>query len=191
MTAPGDRTVWVPLDRFDGWVERFTARHGELSRDVDGPRVTLTAADGAVASFSAELPPADFVVLLVRRGGFAVGVVRAGTLAASKSGSRYVQSRTKAGGWSQSRYARRRANQADALVDSCAAHLSRLTASHREVEPLFGGGDRPLVLDVLQRSEAAVRLAERWLSVQEPGAAALADAVVQVRSRRLVLNHLA
>ena len=50
--------------------------------------------------------------LLVRRGGFAVGIFDGRALVASKVGGPYVQGKTKAGGWSQQRYARRRANQA-------------------------------------------------------------------------------
>ena len=59
-------------------------------------------------------------VLLVRRAGFAVGVFEGATLVASKVDSTYVQGTTKAGGWSQQRYARRRANQASAAFAEAA-----------------------------------------------------------------------
>ena len=50
----------------------------------------------------------------------------AGTLTAAKVGSRHVQSRTAAGGWSQQRFARRRGKQADELVDAVVRHARRI-----------------------------------------------------------------
>src|SRR5699024_8264397 len=89
-------------------------------------------------------------VLLIRRGGYAVAVVGASGLLRHKVGTRHVQSRTAAGGWSQQRFARRRANQADALVGAVADHLDRLLRESG-VAPaaLVTGGDRQLVGEVL------------------------------------------
>ena len=52
-------------------------------------------------------------VLLVRLGGYAVGVFTGSPprLVDSKTGSRLVHGRSAAGGWSQHRFARRRENQ--------------------------------------------------------------------------------
>ena len=49
---------------------------------------------------------------------------------ASKVGSGYVQGRTKAGGWSQQRFARRRANQAHALWNDAADVAARILLAH-------------------------------------------------------------
>ena len=57
-------------------------------------------------------PPRDWGVLLVRKGGFAVARLAGSEVVASKVGQRHVQGRTKAGGQSQQRFARRRENQA-------------------------------------------------------------------------------
>jgi hypothetical protein len=59
-----------------------------------------------------------------------------------------VQSRTAAGGWSQQRFARRRANQADALIETVAEHAARLIAP-AGVGYLATGGDRSLIAAVL------------------------------------------
>jgi hypothetical protein len=81
-----------------------------------------------------------------------------GGLLAHKVGTRYVQSRTAAGGWSQQRFARRRDNQADELVGRCRprrAHPDRpgITAETGEI-PIGGvpigpglivGGDKATV----------------------------------------------
>ena len=76
--------------------------------------------------------------MLVRRGGHAVGVFRGAELLASKVDSSYVQGTTKAGGWSQQRYARRRANQsraafADAATTAVRVLLPTLTPSMRSL----------------------------------------------------------
>ncbi|PWJ50670.1 hypothetical protein SAMN06264364_12245 [Quadrisphaera granulorum] len=97
------------------------------------------------------------VLLLLRRGGWAVGLARGGELLDGTHGTRYVQSRTAAGGWSQQRYARRRANQADGLVGAAAEGLVRLLAQGPPPEVVVPGGDRQLVADVLAAVPAVVR----------------------------------
>ena len=109
--------------------------------------VTLTGADGARAWVDVPFPPLAgpltehalrprlVGVLLVRRSGFAVGVFDGTELVASKVDSSYVQGTTKAGGWSQQRYARRRANQASAAFADAADAAARV---------LSGTGSTPL-----------------------------------------------
>lgn len=82
-------------------------------------------------------------MVLVRRGGYAIGVARNSELIASKTGTRYVQSRTAAGGWSQQRFARRRANQSNQLVGAAAEHAQRLILG-AGVQYMVYGGDRAL-----------------------------------------------
>ncbi|MGL5852830.1 MAG: Vms1/Ankzf1 family peptidyl-tRNA hydrolase, partial [Phycicoccus sp.] len=105
------RVVEVEPERFDGWLERFAANN------EGGPQRV-----SAVERFDHD--PVGLV--LVRRGGYAVGVAAGGRLATHKVGTRYVQSRTAAGGWSQQRFARRRANQADELVGATADVAARI-----------------------------------------------------------------
>jgi len=71
--------------------------------------------------------------VLIRRAGYAVGLFDGPELLASKVGSRHIHGRTAAGGWSQKRYARRRANQADEIVEAAARAADRI---------LSGGADR-------------------------------------------------
>ena len=116
-------------ERLDRWLAGFGERHGEISYDVTPTSVTVVrggrlAAPSSTVPFGplAELTPDGLVahvlatrrlgVLLVRRGGYGAGVFAGGKLLDSKVGSRHVQGTTKAGGWSQQRYARRRDNQA-------------------------------------------------------------------------------
>lgn len=165
----------------------------------------ITAPDGAVASL---LPPwwqaaaslDDLVVevqgarvvglLLVRRGGFAVGVADGPDLVASKVGRRHVQGRTKAGGWSQQRYARRRDAQAQAAFAAAAEAAGRVLLPHRgRLQGLVTGGDRAAVASVLAESRLRP-LAElprgRFLAVPDPRRRVLDDAVR--RSRAVVID---
>lgn len=170
----------------DAGAVRLTAADGAVARvhlaaGTAGDRDTLVA---AVAGFD------RFGLVLVRRGGFAVGWVEAGRLAGSRCGTRYVQGRTKAGGWSQQRYARRRSNQADAVARAAADAVTAVLGTR--VTPLVCGGDRALVRQTLElsgRSDAP--LVRRWLDVPDPRRRVLEDAVARARSARIDLNPLA
>lgn len=128
------RLVEVAPERFDAWRERFDAAN------PDGPQRIV-----GVARF--EHPHLAFV--LIRRGGYAVAHVEGPALVAHKVGTRHVQSRTAAGGWSQQRFARRRGNQADELVRAVTEHFVRIVPTGIP-EGLVVGGDKTLVRDVLE-----------------------------------------
>ena len=111
--------------------------------------------------------------LLVRLGGFAVGVFDGERLVASKVGSRFVKNRHKKGGSSANRFRRRREEQARTLVDEAAAVAARVLEPHRErVEFVALGGDRAAVDAVLAaRPELAwlrERAVARFFTVPEP-----------------------
>jgi Actinobacteria/chloroflexi VLRF1 release factor len=201
------RTVEVPAERLAGWVERFESRHGALTWAREDDAVALRAMDGAEAVIRLALPTppvADgdglgaaavgferFGLVLVRRGGYAVGRVEGGRVVASRTGTRYVQGQTKAGGQSQKRYARRRANQAAALVRSAAEAVDDVLAEWSA--PVVGGGDRDLVRQVLQAAagDLAARLVPRWLDVGNPRRRVLDESVAAARTARIDLNALA
>lgn len=204
--AGGGRRVDVGPERLARWIDGFAARHGEArALPVDGGLV-LTAADGAAAELApppgvpgvtagdvarfvaAATAPRRLGLLLVRRGGIAVGVAHGGDLTVSKVDSSYVQSRTAAGGWSQQRFARRRENQAKALAGGAADVAVRLLAGE-VLDALVTGGDRALVEAVL----ADPRLADlpapaRHLDVPDPRLAVLKAAVPAARAVRITLR---
>ncbi len=165
---------------------------------ADGPGAGGPGADGAVATggpadpdrFAAEAGASrPLALLLVRRGGYAVGIADGPELSSSKVDTSYVQSRTAAGGWSQHRFARRRDNQARALVGSAADTAVRvLLPGAGRVVALVCGGDRHLVDQVLDdRRLASLRelRAERFLDVPDPRLAVLRDAVARARAVRI------
>lgn len=148
--------VLVPVARVGRWIENFATRHGSVRLAVADGALSGEAPDGstfvarlpfahaydgapeAAAFAAAAAPPADWGVLLVRKGGFAVARLRASEIVASKVGKRHVQGRTKAGGWSQQRFARRRDNQARAALDAADEHAARVLAGLHG--PLVYGG---------------------------------------------------
>jgi Actinobacteria/chloroflexi VLRF1 release factor len=184
MDGPADavRTVHVAAARLRGWLDGFADRHGSVVTTPTATTVTLVAADGAQAVVTVPFPPltgelADHVerdrrvgVLLVRRGGYAAGVFDGSRLTTSKVGSAYVQSTTKAGGWSQQRYARRRANQASAAFAEAADVAVRILAG-ATLDALVVGGDREAVRQVLADRRLAhleSKLTGPWLAIKDP-----------------------
>lgn len=90
-------------------------------------------------------------VLLVRMGGYAVGVFEGERLVASKVGTRFVKGRHKKGGSSSNRFRRRRGEQERELVDAAAAEAARVLGPWRDrVEHVALGGDRSAVTRVLE-----------------------------------------
>jgi hypothetical protein len=205
MSEP--RTVLLPRERVVRWFDNFAARHGDPSYAVLSGVLHATAPDGARADAAlpfggryagtpAAKPFADAVqapdawgVLLVRKGGFAVAGVTGERVVESKVGRRHVQGRTKAGGQSQQRFARRRDNQARAAFGAAAEHAARLLGP--ELAALVCGGDRTAVDLVLDdprlRVLAAVRV-EPWLAVPDPRRAVLDQAVRDACSVVLVVS---
>ena len=202
--AGGGRWVDVPPERLVSWVVTFTQRHGagSVSRDEAGARVTFTAADGAAAECHPPFPPLPWAgdgdpaaaaetivahavaertvgVLLVRLGGYAVGVFAGSPprLVSSKTGSRPVHGRSAAGGWSQHRFARRRENQAATALRAAADAAAAIFASYR-LDELVLGGDKRSVAGIRGDPRLAPYLAratDRFLTVPDPRLAVLKE----------------
>jgi hypothetical protein len=197
--------VSVPPERLERWWRNFCSRHGETALHVAHGSLVGTAADGS--SFRAQLPfsrrydgaaavapfvaacaaPEDWAVLLVRKGGFAVARMRGADAVASKTGQRHVQGRTKAGGQSQQRFARRRDNQARAAFEAAAEHAARLVG---DAPVLVVGGDAPAVAAVLEDSRLrglAARVVGSFLTVPDPRRAVLEEACIAACSAGLTI----
>jgi Actinobacteria/chloroflexi VLRF1 release factor len=194
------REVRVAAERLERWLAGFTQRHGDTVR-TDGPEVVeLVGADGARAWLDVPFPPltGELIahvererrvgVLLVRRGGYAAGVFAGSRLVASKVGSSYVQGTTKAGGWSQQRFARRRANQASAAFAEAADAAARVLGE-AELDAFVAGGDRDAVRTVLaDRRLSHLEPTGPWLSVKDPKLRVLAEMPDQFRAVRIRLD---
>jgi hypothetical protein len=199
------QSVLVPPERLARWVESFAARHGAAAFAVHEGALAGRAEDGSVfaatppfgrshhgapdtaAFLEACTPPEDWGVLLVRKGGFAVARLAEERLVDSKVGQRHVQGRTKAGGQSQQRFARRRANQARVAYEAAADHAARILAG---LGPVVTGGDHAAVEAVLaDRRLARLVVVPPWLAVADPRRSVLEQAVADACSVRMSVTN--
>lgn len=196
--------VLVPADRWVKWLANFAARHGEPDLDLhegalrgaapDGEsflarlpfgRAYPGTADGA-AFAAAAVPPEHWGVLLVRKGGFAIARLQGPAVTGTKVGRRHVQGRTKAGGQSQQRFARRRDNQAREAYAAAADHTATLLGDLPDGSPVVVGGDRLAIQAVLADSRLTrLTTCEPWLAVGEPRRAVLDEALASAASIRV------
>ncbi|MGH3472193.1 MAG: acVLRF1 family peptidyl-tRNA hydrolase [Nocardioidaceae bacterium] len=197
----------MPFGRLEGWLERYDAAHAVTAWVVSAERAESVGADGARAVISVPfgrlaMPsidtllahvavPRQFGVVLVRRGGFAVARVIGEAVVESKVGQRHVQGRTKAGGWSQQRFARRRDNQARAAYDAAAEYVRGiLQSAAAELDLLATGGDRQAVAATLEHPglDALRSRPQHWLGgVPDPKRRVLDAAIQDVRSVTITL----
>lgn len=198
--------VAVPAGRIERWVDNFSARHGAADLAVgDG---ALIGVAGDRSRFAARLPfgvpydgspdagafaeavraPAEWGMLLVRKGGFAVARLHGDLIVDSKVGQRHVQGRTKAGGQSQQRFARRRDNQARRAYEAAADHAARILAGLDG--PVVTGGDRSGVDEVLADPQLrSLPVVGPWLAVPDPRRDVLERAVLDACSARIEVEN--
>jgi hypothetical protein len=200
------RIVSIGPERLERWLAGFGERHGVVSYEVTSARLSASAEDGSLAEIDVpfgpleDLTPAGLVahvladrrigLLLVRRGGYGAGVFAGGVLESSKVGSRHVQGTTKAGGWSQQRFARRRDNQAREAFAAATEVAVRILAPAK-LDVLVCGGDRKAIDTVLEdpRLKDLVPLVRPpFLGVADPRQKVLEQAGVDARAIRIQLT---
>ncbi|WP_030161525.1 acVLRF1 family peptidyl-tRNA hydrolase [Glycomyces sp. NRRL B-16210] len=162
----GGRIVEVEPERLPKWVANFAARNGGIAGHRAGDdawtiesneglsaSVRWTLAGGLPAGWlldddpqtAAEhlrdyaLEPRRIAVLLARKGAYSVGIVEDGKVTVSKTDTAYVQGKTKAGGQSQQRFARRRDGQAKA-AEKRAREATYAVLGNAEFDVLVTGG---------------------------------------------------
>jgi len=153
--------------------------------------------------------PRTVGVLLVRLGGYAVGVFTGypPVLADSKTGSRLVHGRSAAGGWSQHRFARRREKQANealaAAADAAVMVFGRQGAQGAQgnqgtksataaLDAVVLGGDKRAVAELRDDPRLAPYLAlaaDRFLTVPDPKRAVLEGTPKQFTAVRIWLTE--
>jgi hypothetical protein len=202
----------VGAERIGRWLAGFEERHGATTCEASPSVVVVTAADGSVAevevpfpplAVSGELPygglvehavrPRKVGVLLVRRGGYAAGVFDGSELVASKVGSRLVQGRTAAGGWSQQRFARRREKQTREAFEAAAGVAAAVLVPYAgELDAVVLGGDKAATQQVLEDPRLKPlrdRVVPVFLNVPDPRLAVLRETPKLFRVVRIRLSE--
>ena len=137
----------------------FGLAHARVYEDVElGPLFEELARDHVVAA------------VLVRLGGFAVGLFEGERLVVSKVGSRFVKGRHKKGGSSSGRFRRRREAQERALIEAAAGTASTVLEPHRgRIEYVALGGDRAAARRVVEQLPwLGEKALPRFFTVPEP-----------------------
>ena len=116
--------------------------------------------------------------VLVRLGGYAIGVFEGETLVSSKVGQRLVHGRHRAGGSSANRFRRRREEQARVLLLEACEVTARVLGPERErLDAVALGGDRTAVRRMIELRPELAWLddlaLERFFTVPEPRKAVL------------------
>ena len=116
--------------------------------------------------------------VLVRLGGYAVGVFEGEQLVASKVGQRLVHGRHRAGGSSANRFRRRRDEQARAALQEAGEVAARILGPERgRVDAVALGGDRTAIRRMIELQQELAWLEElaleRFFAVPEPRRAVL------------------
>jgi len=129
-------------------------------------------------------------VVLLRLGGYSVGVFEGDRLLTSKTGTRFVKGRHRAGGQSQRRFERRREEQARELFDkACLVVAAKFADYEKRLDYVFLGGDRLTLRSFLKRCEYLQGLGGktlgRVLSVAKPRYEALRNAPSQIWKTRV------
>ena len=158
------------------------------------PVVADKLVDGFDTTPLLELLDSDPVigVVLLRLGRYAVGVLRGGTLVASKTDTRHVKSRHRAGGSSQRRFERSRERLVRELFDkTCEVVMDVFSPHDKSIDYVLLGGERHTLRGLVQRCRYLKSLEQktltRVLEVDRPGQKALEGIVGEVWTSRVLV----
>jgi hypothetical protein len=177
----GRENVRKRLEPLQGQSGRTTYADGAVRIETGEEAITVRPPFGLAHECvyeSVELGPLfeelarDRVVaaVLVRLGGFAVGLFDGERLVVSKVGSRFVKGRHKKGGSSSNRFRRRREEQERALIEAAAGVAGTVLEPHRKrIEHVALGGDRAAARKVVEQLPwLGEKALTRFFNVPEP-----------------------
>jgi hypothetical protein len=156
-----------------------------------------SVAEGADPAPLLELLDQDLLigVILLRLGRYAVGVLRRDALVASKTGSRYVKNRHRAGGSSQRRFERSRERLVRELFDkTCEVVRDVFSPYDDTMDYVLLGGERHTIGAFVRRCRSLQELQGhgpktlgRVLRVDRPGQDALSGIASEVWKSRVLV----
>jgi peptide subunit release factor 1 (eRF1) len=133
-------------------------------------------------------------VILVRLGGYSVGVYQGGTFVHTKTGGRFVKNRHRKGGQSQRRFERIREGQIreqfDAVAEVIRTHILLAAAA---LDGVVLGGNRHTVQALLKRAPLppplAAKLSPRFIDLPEPRRAVLERSPAAIWTSRALIRR--
>jgi hypothetical protein len=135
--------------------------------------------------------PRTLAVMLLRLGGFSVGVFRGPVLVESKTGTRFVKNRHRKGGQSQRRFDRIREKQVHELFGkACEAAQQHLLPYEAEVQHVLFGGDRHTLHAFRKECRYFERFGERVLRRVLPVAGDPRKASLEAAPREIWASEL-
>jgi Actinobacteria/chloroflexi VLRF1 release factor len=155
--------------------------------DLAGSRAVLDALHAHLAV------PRRIGIVLVRLGGYSIGVAVGGVVETSTTGARLVHGRNRKGGSSSGRFARRRDNQARMALDAAADAVARVLLPVADtLDAVVLGGDAAALDDLRadRRLAALLTRAEpRVLDVPEPRRVVLDEAARRCLAVEVVVRE--
>ena len=129
-------------------------------------------------------PPLHVAIILIRYGYVAIAIAHDETIIASKTDSRWVPNKHRAGGQSANRFKRSREKWAREFFDKAARLATdRFNTYPHHIDHLIFGGDKHVINQFLQRANLPSNLSDRILSRRintlRPNRNALKDATRQ------------
>ena len=203
-SAPGDvaETLYVPVDSggIPGWEwlppaavrssNGLALLRGPATQVAFGVPFAIEIEDGDRAHDGPHFGPLisslerrrTIAFILLRLGSYAIGVADDGNLIVSKTGTRYVKGRHRAGGQSQRRFDRNREVWITRLYDQvCRTASDRIGPFEDDLGALALGGDRHVIEGFIKRCGFAERLQRRFqvidVQVTRPGLKSLEQAI--------------
>ena len=182
-TETGVALLWSD-ERVVAILPPFPLDADSLSKEIDTSRlIELLDKDLTIA------------IVLLRLGHYAVGIIRGDNLLASRSGSRYVKNRHRAGGSSQRRFERSRERLIREMFDTtCQVANSILNPFDGHIDYLLMGGERHTLQRFVKRCPYIKHFTSitlnRRLDVERPSRKAIEQVHNEVwKSRILVFTR--
>ena len=131
------------------------------------------------------------LVVLIRRGGFSIGIFHGMSLLVSKTSSPFVKARHRKGGSSSGRFARRRDGQTQILLSkACDALTVQFKTDGENLDPHILGGDKQLLVALEKKCTSLQNLKsiqmDRILNVREPRLKVLKSSVKEIYTSQVI-----
>ena len=129
--------------------------------------------------------PRLIMMVLIRLGRFVVAVINDAEVIYSKSGTRFVKNKHKAGGSSQRRFERNRERMVREFYDQVCTHTRNLFEENkRNVEWLLFGGEKDTIKNFQERCKFLatenISVLDRIIEINRPGVKAMGSAIKEL-----------